>query len=123
VRHRRGKAHRQVGSGWDDQHRNRQHEERDYYGNRQSRFRVLTDWYDDDWYGSRRGAVVHSDGRSSHEGLVRRRDVVDKVSQRMRDIDVDAGKAACSLSDKGADQTAFSQYKRFVTFYFTNFPP
>ena len=123
MRRRRGKAHGQVGSGWDDQQRNRQREERNFYGNRQYRFRVSTDWYDDDWYGSRRGAVVHLEGRSSHESLVRRQDVVDEVNQRRRNIDSDAGKVARGFSDKGADKTAFSQYKRFVTFYFTNFLP
>jgi len=48
VSRRRRKAQGQDCSGWDDQQGNWQLEERDDYGNRQSRFRVSTDWYDDD---------------------------------------------------------------------------
>jgi hypothetical protein len=123
VRRGRRKAHGQVGSDWDDHHRQRQLEERDYYGNRQSSFRVSTDFYDDDWNGSRRGAVVHSGLRSTREGLVRRHDVVDRVHQRSRDVDEDSGKELRGFIVEGADQIDFSQYKQFITFYFTNFLP
>jgi len=66
---------------------------------------------------------VHSEERPAREGLVRRRDVDDTASLRSCDGAADPGKAAGDLIDKGTNQIVVSQYKRFVTFYFTNFSP
>jgi hypothetical protein len=38
-------------------------------------------------------------------------------------VDEDSGKESRGFIAEGAYQNDFSQYKRFVTFYFTNFPP
>lgn len=66
---------------------------------------------------------MHSDLGPPHEGLVRRREVVDVDHHQSRDAIVAHGKVALGCTGKGTDQNEFSQYKRFVTFYFTNFPP
>ncbi|KEH26340.1 hypothetical protein MTR_6g453110 [Medicago truncatula] len=64
-----------------------------------------------------------TDLRPPREDLVRRREAFDGDQHRSRGADVAHGKAAHVSTDKETNQTELSQYKRFVTFYFTNFLP
>jgi len=60
--------------------------------------------------------------RPPHGQQVRRREVVGGDLIRSRDGDDGKGKQARGFSDGETNQQVVSQYKRFVTFYFTNFP-
>lgn len=103
MRRRRRKAQGEDCSGWDGQQRNWQQGEWDDYGNRQSRFRVLTECNSDDRHGTSKGAVVHK-LRPPHGQQVLRREAIGGDLIRSRDGDDGKGKQVRDFSDGEIDQ-------------------
>jgi len=93
------------------------------YGNRQSRVRVTADLRNGDRYRTNRGSVQPG-MRPPHVLQVRRRDAFDgNLKRPSEDSDVVNGLQVRDTLVGGTDHHDVSPYKRFVTFYFINFPP
>lgn len=122
MRRRRGKAHRQEFSDKDVQQEDRKHGGRFDYGNKHSRVRVSTGWHGNYKSGLNGGAAVHINRKLPRKEHFGRRSEADVGLVWQRD-----GAGVKQEVARGADgrmeQPDVSQLKRFVTFYFTNFPP
>jgi len=122
VRRQRGKALGQDGSGRDGQQGFKRQQERNDYGNGQSRFTVTEDSHDDYWRKDKARAVVHSQSRPPRRHGSRSRSAAGYHNEQRRDDDYVGRRENRDTEFEGReDQPGHSQYKRFVTFYFTNF--
>ena len=122
VSRRRRKALGQDGSGWENRQGNWQSDDRFGYALRPARFRVAAVRHHDDWARTNGDMEVYHDQRLSRARLARRRTVPVAASNMDSDATGD-GQELRSDQHPGSEHEGYSPYKRFVTFYFINFPP